>query len=48
MLYTVLVILLILDSLVLVVGILLQSGKGGGLAASFGGATSAACAGVSS
>jgi len=42
MLYTFLVILLILDSLVLVVAILLQSGKGGGLAASFGGATSAA------
>ena len=42
MLYTFLVILLVLDSLVLVVAILLQSGKGGGLAASFGGATSAA------
>jgi preprotein translocase subunit SecG len=42
MLYTFLIILLILDSLVLVVAILLQSGKGGGLAASFGGATSAA------
>ena len=42
MLYTFLVILLILDSIVLVAAILLQSGKGGGLAASFGGATSAA------
>jgi preprotein translocase subunit SecG len=42
MLYTFLVILLILDSIVLVTAILLQSGKGGGLAASFGGATSAA------
>jgi len=41
MLYTFLVILLILDSIVLVTAILLQSGKGGGLAASFGGATSA-------
>jgi preprotein translocase subunit SecG len=42
MLYTFLVVLLILDSVVLVTAILLQSGKGGGLAASFGGATSAA------
>ena len=42
MLYTFLVILLILDSIVLVAAILLQAGKGGGLAASFGGATSAA------
>jgi preprotein translocase subunit SecG len=42
MLYTFLIILLILDSVVLVTAILLQSGKGGGLAASFGGATSAA------
>ena len=42
MFYTFLVILLILDSIVLVGAILLQSGKGGGLAASFGGATSAA------
>jgi preprotein translocase subunit SecG len=40
--YTLLVILLILDSLILVTAILLQAGKGGGLAASFGGATSAA------
>jgi preprotein translocase subunit SecG len=42
MLYTFLIVLLILDSVVLVTAILLQSGKGGGLAASFGGATSAA------
>ena len=40
--YTFLLILLIIDSLVLVTAILLQAGKGGGLAASFGGATSAA------
>jgi preprotein translocase subunit SecG len=40
--YTFLVILLILDSIVLVGAVLLQSGKGGGLAASFGGATTAA------
>ncbi len=36
--YTFLLILLILDALVLSVAVLLQSGKGGGLAASFGGA----------
>lgn len=35
--YTFLLILLILDSLVLIAAILLQAGKGGGLAASFGG-----------
>jgi preprotein translocase subunit SecG len=40
--YTFLLILLILDSIVLVGAVLLQSGKGGGLAASFGGATTAA------
>jgi preprotein translocase subunit SecG len=40
--YTFLLVLLILDSLILVGAILLQAGKGGGLAASFGGATSAA------
>ena len=34
--------LLILDSIVLFAAILLQSGKGGGLAASFGGASSSA------
>ena len=36
--YTFLLVLLILDSIILVAAILLQSGKGGGLAASFGGA----------
>lgn len=38
--YTFLLTLLILDALVLAVAVLLQSGKGGGLAASFGGASS--------
>ena len=38
--YITLLVLLILDSLVLVAAILLQSGKGSGLAASFGGASS--------
>jgi preprotein translocase subunit SecG len=38
--YTFLLILLILDSAVLIAAILLQSGKGTGLAASFGGASS--------
>src|SRR5689334_11524053 len=38
--YTFLLILLILNSLVLVAAILLQSGKGQGLSASFGGASS--------
>ena len=40
--YTFLLVLLILDAFVLVFAILLQSGKGGGLAASFGGASSTA------
>ena len=40
MLYKFLVFLLIADCVVLVLAILLQSGKGGGLAASFGGASS--------
>ena len=40
--YTFLLVLLILDCLVLVAAILLQAGKGGGLAASFGGASSTA------
>ena len=40
--YTFLLVLLILDALVLIAAILLQSGKGGGLAASFGGASSTA------
>src|SRR5262245_43487263 len=38
--YTFLLILLILDSGVLIAAILLQSGKGGGVAASFGGVSS--------
>ena len=38
--YTFLLIILILDSAVLVTAILLQSGKGGGIAASFGGVSS--------
>jgi preprotein translocase subunit SecG len=40
--YTFLFTLLVLDALVLIVAILLQAGKGSGLAASFGGASSAA------
>ena len=40
--YTFLVILLIIDSIVLGVAVLMQAGKGGGLAASFGGAGSTA------
>ena len=40
--YTFLFVLLILDAIVLIAAILLQSGKGSGLAASFGGASSAA------
>ena len=40
--YTFLLILLILDSLLLIGVVLLQSGKGGGLAASFGGVSSSA------
>jgi preprotein translocase subunit SecG len=40
MIYNILIAILILDAVVLVVAILLQSGKGGGLAASFGGASS--------
>ena len=40
MLYRLLLIVLILDSLVLVGAILLQAGKGSGLAANFGGASS--------
>ena len=38
--YTFLLVLLILDALILIAAILLQSGKGGGLAANFGGAGS--------
>ena len=40
MLYTFLLILLIIDCIVVMLAILLQSGKGSGLAASFGGASS--------
>ena len=42
MLYNFLLGILVLDSIVLVAVILLQAGKGGGLAASFGGASSSA------
>lgn len=38
--YTTILVLLIIDSIVLVAAILLQAGKGSGLAASFGGASS--------
>ena len=40
MLYTFLLTLLVIDCIVLMLAILLQSGKGSGLAASFGGASS--------
>jgi preprotein translocase subunit SecG len=40
MLYTFLLVLLVIDCVVLMLAILLQSGKGSGLAASFGGASS--------
>lgn len=40
--YGFLLTLLILDAIVLAIAVLLQSGKGGGLAASFGGASSSA------
>jgi preprotein translocase subunit SecG len=42
MLYTFLIVLLTLDSLVLIAAILLQSGQGQGLAATFGGVSSSA------
>ena len=42
MLYKILIVLLIIDSLVLIAAILLQSGQGQGLAASFGGVSSSA------
>ena len=42
MLYTFLMVLLTIDSLVLIVAVLLQSGQGQGLAASFGGVSSSA------
>ena len=40
--FTFLLVLLIIDSIVLIAAILLQSGKGNGLAASFGGVSSSA------
>jgi preprotein translocase subunit SecG len=40
MLYTFLLVILVIDAFVLIATILLQSGKGGGLAANFGGASS--------
>jgi preprotein translocase subunit SecG len=40
--YTFLLVLLIIDSIVLVTAILLQAGKGNGLAATFGGVSSSA------
>ncbi|MDB4908459.1 MAG: hypothetical protein JWO05_3243 [Gemmatimonadetes bacterium] len=42
MLYSFLIVLLVIDSFVLIAAVLLQSGKGGGLAASFGGVSSSA------
>jgi preprotein translocase subunit SecG len=42
MLSTFLITLLIIDSVILIAAVLLQAGKGGGLAASFGGVTSSA------
>ena len=42
MFYTFLLVILVLDSIVLMAAILMQAGKGGGLAASFGGASSSA------
>jgi preprotein translocase subunit SecG len=42
MLFRLLITLLIIDSVILVAAILMQAGKGGGLAASFGGVTSSA------
>ena len=40
MLYNILLTILVIDAVVLIAAILLQSGKGGGLAANFGGASS--------
>jgi preprotein translocase subunit SecG len=42
MLYTILLVLLVLDSIVLMIAVLMQSGQGGGMAASFGGVSSSA------
>jgi preprotein translocase subunit SecG len=38
--YTFILVLLVIDSLVLIAAVLMQAGKGGGLSASFGGASS--------
>jgi len=43
MLYNILFVLLIIDSLLLVIAVLMQAGQGGGMAASFGGVSSSAC-----
>lgn len=40
--YSIFLVLLILDSIILVVAVLLQAGQGGGMAASFGGVSSSA------
>ena len=40
MLYNILLVILVIDAIVLIAAILLQSGKGSGLAANFGGASS--------
>ena len=40
--YTFLLVILIIDSLVLIAAVLMQAAKGGGLAASFGGVSTAA------
>lgn len=40
--YTLILVLLVIDSLILILAVLLQAGKGGGLAATFGGASSSA------
>jgi len=42
MIYTILLVLLAIDSVILIAAVLLQSGKGSGLAAQFGGVTSSA------
>ena len=42
MLYSILLVLLVIDSLVLIAAVLLQAGQGGGMAASFGGVSSSA------
>jgi len=42
MFYTIMLVLLVIDSVVLVLAILMQSGQGGGMAASFGGVSSSA------